>query len=173
MRSSEVIFLTYGNDSLRTSSTGRSVAAIRKEYVSTLRVALNPPRPSIFLRKTILAYTILLAIRRGMLGQAGSFRLHVSSVVLILQVGEDVSLAEEQRKIQSTIMPEDLMKLDKLEAYLKLPGNLPITKVKFDYHANKTIAPSFVEKKIKKLPLPAKQSKNSFKKSTTLKIRID
>ncbi|MBL0942173.1 MAG: type IV conjugative transfer system coupling protein TraD [Alphaproteobacteria bacterium] len=67
------------------------------------------------------------------------------------QVRDGVSLSE-QRKIQSTIMPEDLMKLDKLEAYLKLPGDLPLTKIKFDYHAAEFKVPSFIEKEIKKRP---------------------
>jgi type IV secretory pathway TraG/TraD family ATPase VirD4 len=88
------------------------------------------------------------------------------------QVRDGVSLSK-QRKIQSTIMPEDLMKLDKLEAYLKVPGNLPLTKVKFDYHGGDAKVSSFVEKETKKSPMLSKKSKNLSQKSMSLPVKTD
>lgn len=61
------------------------------------------------------------------------------------QMRDGVSL-NDLRKEMPTIHPDRLMKLPDLEAYLKLPGDYPIAKVKFKIHELPKIAEGFVEK---------------------------
>jgi len=49
------------------------------------------------------------------------------------QVRDGVSLSDQKRR-QVTIPYTDILQLNNLEAYLKLPGNYPIAKIQFDYH---------------------------------------
>ena len=56
---------------------------------------------------------------------------------------DGVSL-NEQKHQKPAVTPHDIMSLNDLEAYLKLPGNLPITKVKFEVPCVKAISPAFV-----------------------------
>jgi len=49
------------------------------------------------------------------------------------QVRDGVSLSDQKRR-QVTIPYTDILQLNNLEAYLKLPGNYPIAKIEFDYH---------------------------------------
>jgi len=59
----------------------------------------------------------------------------------IKEVAEGISFGEhsmrdgvslnEQKHLKPVVTPHDIMNLNDLEAYVKLPGNLPITKVKF------------------------------------------
>lgn len=50
----------------------------------------------------------------------------------------------DNRKEKPTVHFDRLMKLPNLEAYLKLPGNYPIAKVKFKYHNLPKVAEGFV-----------------------------
>lgn len=56
---------------------------------------------------------------------------------------DGVSL-NEQKHMKPVVTPHDIMTLNDLEAYLKLPGNLPITKVKFEIPNPKPNCPAFV-----------------------------
>lgn len=49
------------------------------------------------------------------------------------QMRDGVNLSD-QRLSKPTISYTDIIQLNNLEAYLQLPGNMPITKVKFEYH---------------------------------------
>lgn len=46
------------------------------------------------------------------------------------QMRDGVSL-NEQKRMKPVVSPTDIMNLNDLEAYFKLPGNLPVTKLKF------------------------------------------
>jgi type IV conjugative transfer system coupling protein TraD len=61
------------------------------------------------------------------------------------QMRDGVSLNDHKRNIR-TIPYTDLLQLDNLEAYLRLPGNYPITKIKFDYHDLPAPTKAFVKK---------------------------
>lgn len=60
---------------------------------------------------------------------------------------DGVSL-NEQKHMKPVVTPHDIMSLNDLEAYIKLPGNLPITKVKFEIAKAKSISPYFVSTSI-------------------------
>lgn len=59
------------------------------------------------------------------------------------QMRDGVSL-NEQKQYKPVVPANDIMSLDDLEAYLKLPGNLPITKIKFDRDLTTQGSPAFV-----------------------------
>lgn len=69
---------------------------------------------------------------------------------------DGVSL-NEQKHMKPVVTPHDIMALNDLEAYLKLPGNLPMTKVKFEIQTMKPVSPALVplskSRKAKKLSL--------------------
>jgi type IV conjugative transfer system coupling protein TraD len=58
-------------------------------------------------------------------------------------IRDGVSL-NDQNKMKPVVTPTDLMSLENREAYLKLPGNLPIAKVKFAIPNAKLICPAFI-----------------------------
>jgi type IV secretory pathway TraG/TraD family ATPase VirD4 len=60
---------------------------------------------------------------------------------------DGVTLNQERRK-SSVIMSSEFSKLNDLEAYLKLPGNFPITKLKFKYQEKPDIAEPLVARDI-------------------------
>ena len=66
---------------------------------------------------------------------------------------DGVSL-NEQKHLKAVVTPHDIMSLNDLEAYLKLPGNLPITKIKFEVPNAKAISPAFAP-----IPKPRKSKK--------------
>lgn len=70
------------------------------------------------------------------------------------QVRDGVSLSDQKRR-QVTVPYTDILQLNDLEAYLKLPGNYPIAKIQFDYH---NLSPS-VAAFIKKVSQTTKKSK--------------
>ena len=82
----------------------------------------------------------------------------VKEVVEGLSFGEHsmrdgVSL-NEQKHLKPAVTPHDIMSLNDLEAYLKLPGNLPITKINFEIPNAKAISPAFIP-----IPKPRKSKK--------------
>ncbi len=58
-------------------------------------------------------------------------------------IRDGVSL-NDQNKMKPVVTPTQLMSLENREAYLKLPGNLPITKIKFEIPSSDLICPDFV-----------------------------
>lgn len=72
------------------------------------------------------------------------------------QMRDGVSLRAEQR-IRWLLSPSDLMQLDNLEAYLKFPRNLPITKIQFKYFNKTLVEPDFI---------PQDRVQTVFKEST-------
>lgn len=60
---------------------------------------------------------------------------------------DGVTLNQERRK-SSVIISSEFRDLPNLEAYLKLPGNFPITKLTFEYAAQPDIADPFVARKM-------------------------
>ncbi|MBA4250086.1 MAG: hypothetical protein C0440_05820 [Candidatus Pelagibacter sp.] len=60
------------------------------------------------------------------------------------QIPGQISL-HQQKKIQPVVSTSDIMQLDDLNAYLKYPGSLPITKITFDYKNYIFKSPVFVE----------------------------
>ncbi len=71
------------------------------------------------------------------------------------QMRDGVSL-NEQKRLKPVVSANDIMILDDLEAYLKLPGNLPVAKVKLGLDKTVKACPGFVpiraRKKAKKAP---------------------
>lgn len=59
------------------------------------------------------------------------------------QMRDGVSL-NDQNKMKPVVTPTDLMSLENREAYLKLPGNLPITKIKFKIPDGDLICLNFI-----------------------------
>jgi len=59
------------------------------------------------------------------------------------QMRDGVSL-NEQKQFKPVVSANDIMNLDDLEAYIKLPGNLPITKIKFEIPSSELICPDFI-----------------------------
>ena len=72
------------------------------------------------------------------------------------QMRDGVSLSN-QKQIKPVVTASQIMMLDDLEAYLKFPQNLPVTKVKFDYTNIASKVMTFVQNPIKPrvLKLPA------------------
>ncbi len=60
------------------------------------------------------------------------------------QMRDGVNLGE-QRRIQPVVDATAIMSLADLSCYLKLPGDLPIAKLTFDYHHIKASSPAFVD----------------------------
>lgn len=56
---------------------------------------------------------------------------------------DGVSL-NDQKKVKPTVSATDIMALNDLEAYLKLPGDLPVTKIKFDISKLEKICAPFI-----------------------------
>jgi type IV secretory pathway TraG/TraD family ATPase VirD4 len=56
---------------------------------------------------------------------------------------DGVSLNDVHRE-KATVHFDKLMKLPNLEAYIKLPGNYPVTKVRFEVHDLPKVAEGFV-----------------------------
>lgn len=82
------------------------------------------------------------------------------------QMRDGVSLSD-QRRTKPTISSTDLLQLNNLEAYLKLPGNFPVTKLKFTYHDIPSIAEPFVKKGIRLaevLSFPEKEVRRKIQK---------
>lgn len=67
------------------------------------------------------------------------------------QMRDGVSL-NDQNKIKPVVTPTELMSLENFEAYLKLPGNLPVTKIRFGVPSIKLICPAFMPIAADKLP---------------------
>jgi len=63
------------------------------------------------------------------------------------QFRDGVNLTE-QKRYKPLVSANDIMTLNDLEGYFQLPGDWPITKVKFKYHTMPDIAPTFVMKDI-------------------------
>jgi type IV conjugative transfer system coupling protein TraD len=82
---------------------------------------------------------------------------------------DGVTLNQEKRK-NSVIISSEFAKLNNLEAYLKLPGNFPITKLKFNYQAKPDIAEPLVAREIQDmLIVSSNDNKNKVKNSSTVK----
>ena len=58
-------------------------------------------------------------------------------------IRDGVSL-NDQNKMKPVVTPTQLMSLENREAYLKLPGNLPVTKIKFEIPSSELICPDFI-----------------------------
>ncbi|MCE3231466.1 MAG: traD [Alphaproteobacteria bacterium] len=58
-------------------------------------------------------------------------------------IRDGVSL-NDQYKMKPVVTPTELMTLENLEAYIKLPGNLPVTKIKFETPSSSLICPAFI-----------------------------
>lgn len=50
----------------------------------------------------------------------------------------------DQKKVKPTVSATDIMALNDLEAYLKLPGDLPVTKVQFGISKIEKICAPFI-----------------------------
>jgi type IV conjugative transfer system coupling protein TraD len=58
-------------------------------------------------------------------------------------IRDGVSLNEQQR-LKPVVSANDIMVLDDLEAYLKLSGNLPVAKVRFEVEKAKKVCPGYI-----------------------------
>ena len=63
------------------------------------------------------------------------------------EVRDGVSL-NKQTTIENIVIPTQIMNLDNLECYLKLPFNFPITKSKIKLHKSKEVAERFIRSNI-------------------------
>jgi type IV conjugative transfer system coupling protein TraD len=74
------------------------------------------------------------------------------------QIRDGVSL-NEQKRLKPVVSANDIMILDDLEAYLKLPGNLPVAKVVFEVDGTEKMCPGFVPVKEDEKQPPKKEKK--------------
>lgn len=74
-------------------------------------------------------------------------------------VRDGVTLNQERRKT-SVVMDTEFSKLNDLEAYLKLSGDFPITKLKFKCQAREDVAKPLEEREISELLMTNEPSKN-------------
>lgn len=65
------------------------------------------------------------------------------------QMRDGVTL-NEQKRLKPVVSANDIMGLDDLEAYIKLPGNLPIAKVKIEMAQAERVCKGFIPKVLKK-----------------------
>ena len=94
------------------------------------------------------------------------------------QMRDGVSL-NEQKRLKPVVSANDIMILDDLEAYLKLPGNLPVAKVKLDLNKAEKTCPGFVaisenkkaKKASKKSPKKVKKNLSPQKQGTKRKTK--
>jgi len=63
------------------------------------------------------------------------------------QVRDGVSLAEH-KQMKPVVSPNDIMSLNNLDAFLSLPGNVPVARVQFPYHELPGNAEGFVAKAV-------------------------
>jgi type IV secretory pathway TraG/TraD family ATPase VirD4 len=61
------------------------------------------------------------------------------------QVRDGISLSEH-RQTKPVVSLNDIMALNNLEAYLSLPGNVPVAKLGFQYHELPGLAVNFIQK---------------------------
>lgn len=86
---------------------------------------------------------------------------------------DGVTLNQEKRKT-SVIISSEFSKLNNLEAYLKLPGNFPITKLKFNYREKPNITDPLVAKEIQDMLIAGNKGKNDeYKEKNISKITKD
>jgi type IV secretory pathway TraG/TraD family ATPase VirD4 len=84
---------------------------------------------------------------------------------------DGVTLNQERRK-NSVIMSSEFAKLDNLEAYLKLPGNFPITKLKFNYQGKPDIADPLVARAMQDLLMLVVKDDNKLQIENSDKTKI-
>ena len=84
---------------------------------------------------------------------------------------DGVTLNQERRK-NSVIISTEFSKLNNLEAYLKLPGNFPITKLKFKYQAKGDIAEPLVARDIKDLLVQGGNGNSQNKTESNNKAKV-
>lgn len=79
-------------------------------------------------------------------------------------IRDGVTLNQERRKTP-VVMDAQVMNLNDLEAYLKLPGNFPVTKIKFNYKKRNDVATPLVAREIKDLLIEGSQSSVAAEKN--------
>jgi type IV secretory pathway TraG/TraD family ATPase VirD4 len=57
---------------------------------------------------------------------------HILGHQEVLRHQEGLSI-QQQRQHEALVIPTEIMKLRDMEAFLKIPGHFPITKIKLDY----------------------------------------
>ena len=62
--------------------------------------------------------------------------------------GRDSVSLVEHKKLKRIILPTEIRRLDDLTAYLRLKGDIPITKIAFNYKAYPEIAPRYIERAV-------------------------
>ena len=87
------------------------------------------------------------------------------------EIRDGVNLSSVERT-RPSVSTSDILSLKNLEAFLKLPGNIPPTKVKFEYLEEKQIAESYIEDpeifRRKKASLEKSQDDDTTKDSNEL-----
>ena len=66
------------------------------------------------------------------------------------QMRDGVNLSQ-QRQLKPLVLPEQIMALKDLTAYVRLAGDYPLTKTSFDYQKREIISKSFVERDVSSL----------------------
>ena len=61
------------------------------------------------------------------------------------QIRDGVNLTEQKRS-KAVVSANDIITLNDLEAYIQLPGNWPIAKLKFAYHTVPDISKDFIKR---------------------------
>lgn len=79
-------------------------------------------------------------------------------------IRDGVTLNQERRKTP-VVMDAQVMNLNDLEAYLKLPGNFPVTKIKFNYKKRNDVATPLVARETKDLLIEGSQSSVAAEKN--------
>lgn len=78
------------------------------------------------------------------------------------EMRDGVSIHQERRR-EAIIKPTDFLELDDLQAYLKLPGSWPVTKLQFEFKKRESISESFIPRDLSYLLLP-EEINNKFTK---------
>lgn len=84
---------------------------------------------------------------------------------------DGVTLNQERRK-SSVIMSTEFSELKDLEAYLRLPGNFPIAKLKFNHKEKPDLAAPLVARKIQDLLIPEVNFDNKINAESNGEIKV-
>jgi type IV secretory pathway TraG/TraD family ATPase VirD4 len=113
---------------------GREAAEALLSFFNTKVCFRTESTESAIWAERAIGYQEIIEIREGFSYGANDIR-------------DGVSLNQERRKTP-VVMDTEFMKLNDLEAYLKLPGNFPITKLKFEPTERSDIVDPLIEREI-------------------------
>ncbi len=119
----------------------QSVPQISEIYGSNLAQALlDLFNTQIFFRSTDPHTTAWIS---KVLGEQESSEVQENLSYGANTIRDGVSLSQRSKK-QPLVLPTEISNLKDLEAYIKLPGDFPITKLKMKYQVSRPLSPGFI-----------------------------